>query len=168
MVKTKTVKWRKSKAKEQLRSDIIKGIVPDEMTAEIVYDMHDGAYHPYDFKNFKVNLKNLRDVIKKRLSKAQVDEVALRNTIEQRTLITEGRVEDLRYPRWNKSSAQALLTQDVASGIVNTMKPAELWMTRPEYRIYPLSVFRDHIYKEKIKPLSRAYWDHQRAISKGK
>ena len=159
--------WLKSEEKEMLRSDIIMGVVLDDMTPEIVYYMHDGAYKIFEFHKFKTNLRNLRIAIKKKQAEAQEDEVALVNTLEHRNRIMGG-VENLPYPRWSDSSALKLLLQDLASGVLENMKPAAVWMSRPEYRVYPLSVFRDHIYKEKTKPFVKAYWAHQRELKKAK
>jgi hypothetical protein len=44
--------WKKSKAKEVLRNEIVSGLVGPGMDARQVYDMHSDLYHPYQFANF--------------------------------------------------------------------------------------------------------------------
>ena len=130
------------------------------MAPEAVYNMHNRAYHCFVFQVFKVNLKNLREAIKKKLEEVKDDETTLFNSLQQKTVIAVMQP----YPEWNQSTAQTLLVQDIESGAADISEPALLRQTRPEYMVYPLRVFRDHIYKEKTKKLSRAYWDHQRQL----
>ena len=35
---------------------------------------------------------------------------------------------------------------DISQNLQVNQKPKELWVTRPEYKAYPLNVFRDHIH----------------------
>ena len=156
------VKWIISKEKEMLRSDIVNGIVLGTMSPEEVYDMHDGAYHVFPFKNFRVNLKNLRAAMIRSFRDAQEDEDCLVNTLKEKNPLTG---DQAQYPKWSNSIAQTLLGQDIEAGIFDQMAPATLWTTRPEYMEFPLTVFRNHIYKEKMKPLARSYWDNQRALT---
>ena len=154
------MKWISSKAKEVLRDDIVKGRVTPNMKPVEVYEMHEGIYHDFKYDNFKINLKNLRVALQKKKEDAQSDEVRLRNTLKKK------QNDDIQpsYPTWNHSEAQKLLCTDINSGRAQVMKPAELWSSRPEFKVYPVSVFRDHLYKERSKPLVKAYWDHQREM----
>ena len=52
------------------------------------------------------------------------------------------------YPEWEGSDAQKLLKKDMEDGRHETMQPMELWETRDTYLLFPLDVFRDHIYQE--------------------
>ena len=67
--------------------------------------------------------------------------------------------------RWDGSDAQRLLKIDVTDGKHLEQPPREFRKTRPEYMLFDLDVFRDHIYQEvksrkkwpKSKRKSRAY-----------
>ena len=156
-------KWRGSEEKEQLRLDIANGVVLDDVAPNIVYDMHEGIYHKFDYILFKQNLNNLRAAIRKSKFEVQEDKIAHTNTLNQRPLRDE--IHPPLYPKWQNSVARALLVGDIKSGFSKEMKPAVLWRTRAEYLEFPLTVFRNHVYKETTKPLSKAYWDHQRFLA---
>ena len=125
------------------------------MNPAVVYDMHDGIYHSFPLKNFKINLKNLIVAIDQKKEDAQRDEKALTNTLMQRPCIQQ---DQPFYPKWRNSDARNLLLMDIKDGLDKTMKPAELWQYRPEYKIFPLKTFRDHMNKEIKKPVIKAYW----------
>ena len=42
------------------------------------------------------------------------------------------------------------------------MKPKDLWNMRMEYKDFPLSVFRKHVYQERMKQLAAPFWQHKR------
>jgi hypothetical protein len=67
------------------------------------------------------------------------------------------------YPVWAGSEAARLLKIDVDNGRHLTMKPRELYALddRPEYRIWPLKVFRKHIHQEVRSRKTQAYWLHR-------
>ena len=153
-------KWISSDEKNVLRKDILSGAVLDDMPADLVYDMHDGIYDIFPFEKFKTNLRNLQKAIRLKKEDAQRDEELLRNTLQNRPNVAV----QPPYPSWGYSEAQTLLSNDIKSGSHLRMKPSELWSTREEYMVYPISVFRDHLYKEITKPVAKAYWDHQREM----
>jgi hypothetical protein len=66
------------------------------------------------------------------------------------------------YPVWAGSDAARLLKIDVDNGHL-TMTPRELYALddRPEYRIWPLKVFRKHIHHEVRSRKTQAYWLHR-------
>jgi hypothetical protein len=152
------VKWVHSEEKERLRKDIIDGVVSEVTNPRIVYDMQDSTYHQFDYNCFKVNMKNLIAAIRKWQNAAVEDGLAFETVVEQ--WARPNNVPD--YPPWHNSSASLLLLQDIDSGAIEGLKPSEIRQTRPEYLAYPLNVFRDHLYKEKSKPMIKAYWEHQR------
>jgi hypothetical protein len=52
-------------------------------------------------------------------------------------------------PRWEGSEAVRLLRLDMDEGKHHTMRPRDLYQTRPQYyENYPLTVFRGHIDQE--------------------
>jgi hypothetical protein len=160
MASAKKVDWKTSEEKEQLRKDIINGVVKGDMKAEIVYQMHQGAYHKFKFERFKDNLQNLRNAIIKSKTAAEEDEFALLNTLQH----WPAQVDLPPYPAWHGSVAKAYLLEDIESGVVEGVKTANVWQMRPEYKMYPLNVFRDHLNKEKKKPAEKGYWEHQREL----
>lgn len=65
---------------------------------------------------------------------------------------------------WSSSQAKMLLLEDTRSGKTTTMKPKELFKTRPEYQDFSLHDFRKHIYQTKYKELAGPYWQRKRNI----
>jgi hypothetical protein len=51
-------------------------------------------------------------------------------------------------PRWEVSEAERLLTLDIDKGKNKSLKPIDLHHSRNEYKMYPLTVFRNHIDQE--------------------
>jgi hypothetical protein len=160
----KMTKWKHSDEKEQLKLDILSGVVSPEMRPSVVYNMHDGIYHKFEYVNFQSNLRNLRSAINSSRIAAHEDEIALRTTF-QRWRHEPG---EEQYPAWHKSDAKELLLEDIASGATEGLKPAEVHQLRPEYQDYPLKVFRDHLIKETKNPLVKAYWENQKELTKQK
>ena len=76
-------KWINSKEKENLRNDIINGVVSDTMHAREVYEMRNGSYHKFPYHRFKENLKNLRQTIRNATDAAREDEIAFDNVIRE-------------------------------------------------------------------------------------
>jgi hypothetical protein len=68
------------------------------------------------------------------------------------------RANNKPYPRWGGTVAEDLLKIDIDEGKHETMKPRELQATRPEYSLYPLKVFRDHVQQERRARCGRNYW----------
>jgi ribosomal protein S17 len=154
-------KWAKSDEKKQLRKDILDGVVTDNMMPKTVYNMHEGAYHVFSYENFRTNLKNLRVAVQKSKNDSAKDKVAFENVL--RTWQPPDVVSP-PYPDWHNSVAKNLLLQDIQSGDIANMKTKNVWQMRPEYMVYPLPCFRDHLNKEKTKPTIRAYWEHQKEL----
>jgi hypothetical protein len=154
--------WQDSKAKKVLREDIISGFVPSSMSAKEVYkDPREGRkelYAPYKFDNFTTNLRNLRKSIATLQKLAAEDSDALEREL---LLYPEAAMDPRGYPRWNRSKAQASLEQDVTAIIAGTLerpKISAMHASREEYRVFPLTVFRDHFFKELIGRNESAYW----------
>ena len=51
-------------------------------------------------------------------------------------------------PQWHGSAAQNFLKESVEAGQHKEVEPKELWESKPEYQVYALKTFRDHIYQE--------------------
>ena len=74
----------------------------------------------------------------------------------------DGRLFSYRR-RWQGTQAEAFLKADISQNLQVNQKPKELWVTRPEYKAYPLNVFRDHIQQELRARRERPYWMARRA-----
>jgi hypothetical protein len=154
--------WKESKAKKVLREDIISGFVTSSMSAKDVYnDERNGRkqlYAPYKLDNFTTNLRNLRKTIATLQTLANEDSAALERELQ----LYPPAEADLRgFPVWNRSKAKACLEQDVTAILAGTLEktlPRLLHASREEYKLFPLTKFRDHYYKELIGRNESAYW----------
>ena len=52
------------------------------------------------------------------------------------------------YPQWDFSRAQELLNEAIDAGKHLEMSKQKLWRSQPEFKEFPLQVFRDHVYQE--------------------
>jgi hypothetical protein len=156
------VPWKDSKAKDVLRKDIISGFVPSSMSAKEVYnDEREGRkqlYAPYELNKFTTNLRNLRTSIATLQRLAVEDSAALEREL---ALYPPSDIDPRGYPKWNGSMAQKSLEQDVTAIIAGTLEkkePRVLHASRDEYLIFPLTIFRNHYYKELIGRNESSYW----------
>ncbi|CAB9521120.1 hypothetical protein SEMRO_1166_G248240.1 [Seminavis robusta] len=81
--------------------------------------------------NFATRLSSLRAIVKRDQGRAASDRKALEKAMKNHP------VPELNHrgePQWNGSLAQALLQQDMVEGKHETIRPSELWETRPEYK----------------------------------
>lgn len=153
-IKSKQTPWIKSKAKILLKNDIVEGKVNIFMDAKVVFTMHP-EYADYNFLNFKTNLRNLHKSIQQNQERASLDYVALCHDLELEARQAASK-EAPHY--WSGSEASKLLKKDIDDGVHLTLKPSELWLTKPAYQTFPLQKFRDHIYQETRRRTANAYW----------
>jgi hypothetical protein len=159
---TKTEPWRHSEAKAYLTA-----LLQTDSDGEIhrmdpqdVFKMSD-LFKPYEFHNFKTNLENLKETLKKGREMVQIDEEAFlkdQSVIPRKTMTSGG------YSPWNTSPAKTLLEQDVRENKHNGIKPRAFQLSRPEYQEFPLTVFRKHIYQEEYAQTGRSYWMHKKKL----
>lgn len=151
--KKKKPQWKNSKAKKILRQDIIDGKC-DGLKPKQVYQMHpDYAIFPKE--NFSNNLRNLRLLIKKQKERSDFHLDALMNDL---TLNPRPAVDVRGVPRWHESEAERKLKIAVAQGLHRDLKPKELHASDPDYLVFPLAVFRDHVYQEIRSQTETEYW----------
>jgi hypothetical protein len=155
--------WQDSKAKKKLMKDILSGKVPPEWKPMRVFAMRPELYKPYK-KNFGSNLRRLQKSLKDQQDRANEDDAAVRHDLG---LYPQSAMDERGYPRWEGSSAQAFLKEDISAGKHKELKPKGLQQTRDEYKQFPLKVFSDHIFQEKDSRLASSYWLN-RAKSKKK
>jgi len=51
-------------------------------------------------------------------------------------------------PLWHGSKAEEYLKAYIEADLHEGKLPQDLWESRPEYKVYDLKVFQDHIYQE--------------------
>jgi len=142
----KVEKWKNSQAKSTLRDSIIAGIVKKTDDPLQVYRSQ-SVYQQYTFTNFKVNFKKLLAAVALDYRRMADDLFDYNHDVE---LLKEYRKQ---YPLrvavpWHKSKAKTILEQDMDAGKHRSQKAMELWTSNPEYQMFPLKVFRDHLYTE--------------------
>jgi hypothetical protein len=162
--KKKVPKWIKSRAKMNLKQDILDGAVTDDMNAREVYNTRP-EYKDYDFTRFTANLRALRKVIEDHQQQA-VDDLA--DYYQDLILHPRPAMTIKGYPFWDTSEARLLLIKDMEDELHLDLTPLQLWQTQHAYQLFPLKVFRNHIYQQIRTEDERAYWMHQRMLKRNK
>lgn len=152
--------WINSEAKDLLRQDIEAGRVTAEMKPRAVRQMRP-EFRLYKLVNFGNNLRSLRKALSLQHELATFDQNAFEN--DERLFPPAAANNQQRgYPHWNGSEAKRLLKLDVDANRHDTVTPKALYESRQEYQVYPLAVFRKHIYQEVRSRRDTAYWIHRR------
>lgn len=165
--KPKVEEWKKSEAKRLL----IRLINDDNswvhrMSPEDIYKSNP-MFENYPLPKFKEYLKCLQK------GAADLKEIVGVNEQEiWQELIAFPREEmtDRGYPFWDTHPARALLENDIKDREADAddgdaddgMKPKQLWESREEYKEFPLSVFRGHIYQERRRQREEPGYVHRR------
>lgn len=150
--------WKNSKAKAKLYEDIVEGRVPVEPTGNDLKPkqlfeqryQHLPEFQLEDYSDLKLfgsRLRGLRKAISLQYERAETDRLAFYN---DRRIHPQPTFNDMRgYPSWNGHAAQRRLRHDIEMGKHKRMSPIQLWQTQPIiYQVFPLKVFRNHIYSE--------------------
>jgi hypothetical protein len=140
-----TDKWIHSAAKKSLRTDIILGKVTATMNAKDVYEMRQ-SYKAFPFVNFKNNLQSLLDAVAKDIARMQHDCEAYGHDLGVVKALRSDEEAGSRPLSWHLSDARKLLKVDMAAGRHKQLKPQALWLSRPEYQLYQLEIFRKAIH----------------------
>ena len=151
------VPWQDSKARKLLYKDIVDGLVDDHLPPRVVIRMRPeyDEYQEY-FANY---LRTLRMSIKKNKDNAALASRAVQH--DRRVMLPFASKD---YPPWRRSEADVSLKADIADKLHERLKPKELYESRPEYKdVYPLRVFRNHIYQEVNSERESSYWLHRNA-----
>jgi|688.fasta_scaffold1073902_1 hypothetical protein len=160
--------WRQSKAKDALRelleSDVDGRI--HSMSAEDVYKLSP-LFQVYKLNNFKTNLGNLKHAIADNNEAVRFDHQALDHD-KARFSGNVATTTPRKHPRWETSAAKCLLERDIQESKHKDMKPKEFWESRPEFKKFPLEVFRGHIYQEEYAQKGRSYWMHKKKMKRQK
>jgi hypothetical protein len=139
------VKWIHSAAKKALRTDIILGKVTENSNPEDVYEMHT-SYKGYPFGNFKINLQSLLQAVAKDIARMQHDCKAYGHDLAVVKDLRSDEIPGSRPLSWHLSEAREFLKVDMAAGKHKHLTPNELWLTRTEFQVFDLDVFRKAIH----------------------
>ena len=157
-------KWRKSRAKMNLKKDILDGAVTDDMNAREVYNTRP-EYKDYDYTRFTANLRALQKAIEDGHEQAVED---LANYYHDMNLHPRPALTNRGIPFWDTSEARLLLIRDIQDELYLDLTPSQLWQTQHAYQLFPLKTFRDHIYQQIRIEDERAYWMYQRQLKLNK
>lgn len=151
----KVPKWGNSKAKALL----IKCLMDDKspihaMAPAEIYNMTPD-FKLYPFENFSSNLMNLQQAVKERKKIIKQEEEEYN---KQQLAFPRGKKTSRGEPYWDTHPANLLLQEDVRSGVVDELDPAQLYASRAEYQAFKLKTFRQHIYQEKRSQRDKNYW----------
>ena len=192
-IKKKAPRWgvKECKGKPLLEWMIIHGrdryadghLQGQEVPASIIHQSCD-EFKIYNKKNFETNCKKLREIVAKKKATAEAEAIAIKEQMEafppSQFHIKGVEGEEVMYPRWSGHVAQKLLRFDIQNGCLDhkydddatwfsadtpkeRMCPELLWHARPVYRLWPLTVFRDHIYQE-IKAMKQHQWNLRNGV----
>ena len=179
--------WMHSAAKAYLRDLIVtgkipkrdkktkKGFEPKEVFEQFCKDRPEFKEYQ-DYTNFASRLYSLRKTVEKKMSRADVDALALQHDRK----IFPAPIEDTKsQPMWKGSAAQKQLQEDIANkyhkmmpdpkdpnGPPKKMTPKLLYNLREVYHDnYRLENFRNRIYQE-IKFKKREAWVKEKMVEK--
>jgi len=154
--KKKKQDWLHSDARAALYAAIMAGQIPlhvpqgeTETTDQLFqhFNVRSEVVEYGEFEqHFKRRLKALRENILTTRSRADEDKEAFDVFVKNHPksdIAANG-----LYPEWEGSDAQKQLREDMKNNKHNTMAPQELHDSNEAYDLFPLKVFRDHIYQE--------------------
>lgn len=145
------IDWRKSQAKKIVTTDIEEKV----LSAYEIVVSSEQAYAVYkrlpEFKEvcysqFKARLADHRRAFLKKEAESIREEDAFQHDC---LLHPRNETHDRRgKPIFDRSPAKDLLRNDIKNGAYPLLSPMELWNTRPEYKLFDLTTFRQRIYQE--------------------
>lgn len=143
-------------AKPLLEDDFLNGIARDDMWPRDVRAMRP-EYEAVPVSNFNANWRALKTRITAHQERAEEDEARfLHDTLTIYTLAkkTDG--------CWDGSAAQQLLKADVRNKRNERLTPDMLHLSRPEYLVFELNIFRKHLHQELRTQTETPYWIYKR------
>lgn len=99
------------------------------------------ADFPFREDRYKTRINNIWSKIETVIKWAHYDSMVLQN---DNLIHPKTTTHKLGKPQWNGSEAERLLPIDVEAGLHLQMKPAALQMSRTEYQVFVVDVFRKH------------------------
>ena len=104
--------------------------------------------HPeYNYSKFSSRLSSLRKTIQISDRRADLDQEAFELFVQNNPILY---YSHKGYIQWQGSDQQRLLKKDIEDVIVEQFesRKQDLWLSRPEYQVFPVHVFRDKIRKK--------------------
>jgi hypothetical protein len=147
--------WRNSKARVLLLKKLESGEIPATMAPLAVWESEEEFMKHRYTRQFRPNLNALRKQVQERQQYVDFDANAYNH---DRALHPISDVECRGYPRWHGDAAEMFLINDIDEKRHEWMTPNVLWCSRPEYKRFPLEVFRNHVYQECRSRLGKPYW----------
>jgi hypothetical protein len=145
--KKAVVDWKKSQAKAILLADLRGGVIGlDTPAPRFVWAFYENRpeFVGVTSVQLKRSLYALRNNMRARQARI-IDEEAM--LLHDMALFPRSVTNHRGEPHWDLSDAKPFLEQDITDGKNKEMPPRELWMSRPEYLVYGLKTFRNHIYQ---------------------
>ena len=148
--KPKAIEWSKSAAKQFLKICFREGTISaNYQDVQQVWTDHckdDKAFsRMHGDVAFVRRLKTVRDDYLKKVERCQKDLEAF-NSAKKNHPTPEFNIRG--EPQWHGSAAQKHLKEAMEAGQHKGVEPKHFWESRPEYKVYSLQTFRDHIYQE--------------------
>lgn len=131
-----------------MAQDIIDGLIQQEFdTTEVFNRLYAGhklfKNFPFDEDRYKRRIKSLQAIIARTKHWAQYDDQALAQDL---LVYPPQERNSVGMRRWHGSEAEGLLKLDIQNGVhLQHGRPKFLWLSRQEYQLFPLTVFRKHI-----------------------
>jgi hypothetical protein len=154
------VKWAKSDAKKYLLETLTLNTQDHSFWKDKPAEIwaSDNRFKQYDKKNFCNNLKRLRETIQGNIERIAFDDAAV---TEHMINFPRSNINNRGNPRL-QGRARELLELDVAAGVADSMPPAQLQQTRPEYKPFHKRQWTKVVNKEKSKQREEAFWVDKR------
>ena len=145
--------WSNSAAKTYLKKAFKDGLIATNYSdvggPRKVWDelcANHAAFRGLEYNSeFTSNLRLLRIDFQRKCKRAEIDKKAFENFRESHPRPTH---DHKGVPLWHGSKAEEYLKADIEADKHQGKFPKDFWLTRPEYQVYDLKVFRDHIYQE--------------------
>jgi hypothetical protein len=144
--------WRGSMAQQVLQSLIVSGKIQCTTTnkaqMEEIWNVHcrpRQVFAGFQFAKFPARLRAMQ---KRHLAQRGHAEVEYAALLQHKQHFPTPSKNHQGEPQWHGSDAERLLKADVAAKLNETMAPRYLRLTRMEYQMFKLEVFRKHIHQE--------------------
>lgn len=152
----KKAAWNKhNEVRKKLRDDIWKGAIGFDVSPKDAWEMRP-EYKKMDLDLFRSRLEGMRTIVREGVERANKDIAALKH---DRQLFPRPQLNARGEPQWVGSDASFLLELDIESGVnKNFASPADFHASRLQYQLFPLAVFRGHVYQEIKTQKWRLQW----------
>ena len=148
-------KWNAANpVRRQMQHDIIDGWITPDMDFEEAIQVR-AIYEPMGIEKFTSRLTSLREIIKEKQQQALEDVADL---IKDRLECPRPTHNARGEPEWSLHEAKELLAIDMDDDLHKKLTPEQLYWKRLQYRDFPLTTFRGHIYQEEHTRKWRFQW----------